>query len=755
MDVSSHEGPMPLSGEDERFEQLLEEFGNEHKRRVRSLIAHMKEAERVLAADLNVRHAPISARLKDEEKAKRTLRRRQKDRKQLQDLKELNMEDKIDEAEPFRSVDDMFKAMHDLVGIRISIYFPSDVPKVVEFLQDTFDIQEQPSQKGGMSRDFQKIRKHVERQRQIQEASDNDRDKMELMDRTSSAPEMTFSGYKATHVVVRHKSRDFDQYAANDPDVDIEIQIGSIIMHAWSDIEHDILYKPSATGETSPDVVRMLDLINGIVMTGEVALQQLASVAAAEATRQADDRRQKAATHDFLGPWFYKYFKEQKKAPPNSMGAWSRSMPFLFDVLKARDQHTYGNIERFLKDMNAEPTAEVPLPIRIMQHLGRETWPLQDQFFRPANYTTVWNARYWVTHLVNALNLGLYMGLDPGAIVWHQAIKGSRFMNKRPFMAEFLGLLHPTKPLRLSGREDLMVDFCKAVLQANYDKYPTFVAALRLASVGYVACPRLSEDDEKALSDSASGGQQTMFVPSRLHWLASGRMWWFRVALSSVEEELRDESTMFLASREDARDSGIWKPVKLRHQGQKWDIVYRPFVHTESLEFGNDGAIDYWKGPYAALGLEYDLKVARGINELWNSLELAQNDAAAGYLLVLKDVVGSDAHKIQALIKLTKALKINTAKEVREVAELTREMNTTDADEIKEYRDLLHSLGTKDPEELRALRQLSKENKTTDAAELRKLREEQRISQEAQKVEEEDEDQGFAEPSDSSGHPSP
>ncbi|KAF4809797.1 hypothetical protein CGCTS75_v014715 [Colletotrichum tropicale] len=95
---------------------------------------------------------------------------------------------------------------------------------------------------------------------------------MELMDRTSSAPETTFSGYKATHVVVRPKSRDFDQIVANDPDVDVEIQRGSIIMHAWSHIEHGILYRPSATGETSPDVVRMLDLINGIVMTGDVAL---------------------------------------------------------------------------------------------------------------------------------------------------------------------------------------------------------------------------------------------------------------------------------------------------------------------------------------------------------------------------------------------------------------------------------------------------------------------------------------------------
>ncbi|KAJ0283480.1 hypothetical protein COL940_004648 [Colletotrichum noveboracense] len=259
-------------------------------------------------------------------------------------------------------------------------------------------------------------------------------------------------------------------------------------------------------------------------------------------------------------------------------------------------------------------------------------------------------------------------------------------------MAEFFGLLHPTKPLRLSGRQDLVVDFCKAILEAN--------------------------------------------------------------SPSSVEEELRDENTLSLTSHEDARSSGLWKPVKLKHQGEKGDIVYKPFVHTESLEFNNAGAIDYYKSLYAALGLDYDPKVARGIHKLWTSLKMAHNDPAASYRILLEDFVGSDVQKIRILVKLARALNINTAKEVHVVAELARDMHNTDADEMKEPRELLHSLGTRDPEDLRALRQLSKENKTIDATELRKLREEQKIAQEAQNVEEEDEDQTFVDPSDSSRHAS-
>ncbi|KAI8257541.1 hypothetical protein K4K58_003928 [Colletotrichum sp. SAR11_239] len=129
---------------------------------------------------------------------------------------------------------------------------------------------------------------------------------------------------------------------------------------------------------------------------------------------------------------------------------------------------------------------------------------------------------------------------------------------------------------------------------------------------------------------------------------------------------------------------------------------------------------------YAALGLDYDPKVAHGMHKLWTSLELAHNDPAASYLIVLKDVVSSDAQKMRTLVKVAKALNINIAKE----------------------------LGMKDLEDSRALRPLCKEDKTIDATELRKLREEQRITQAAQNIKEEGEYREFVDPSNSSRHAS-
>ncbi|KAL0939660.1 uncharacterized protein CTRU02_206270 [Colletotrichum truncatum] len=421
---------------------------------------------------LNVQHTPISARLKDKSKALRTLRRRQEDRKQLVELKRLvearqeswheyckiwNMEDKEYEAEPFTSIEQMFTAMHDLAGIRISVYFPNDVQKVVDFLDEKFHIVDGPSRKGGMTRDFQKVRKLVERQRQMKDAPEDRR--------IGPAVESTFAGYRATHVVIQHKSLDFDEHARGDRITNIEIQIGSIIMHAWSDIEHDILYKPSGAGETSPDVVRMLDLINGIVMTGEVALQQLASVAAAEATRQAEDRTQQAMNWQYMVPWLDRYFNDRKiPLPPRN--EWL-SMRFLFEILKATDDHTFGRVEELLEEMDPKPDER--LPVMMLHHIGRETYPFEDRGFEPFNLATTWNARYWATCLVNALNLAIFMSSSPNLYrtMWYYSKEVESIHNYRPTFAEFLDILHPTKPRRRTDRESRMIDFCKRVLSSS------------------------------------------------------------------------------------------------------------------------------------------------------------------------------------------------------------------------------------------------------------------------------------------------
>jgi ppGpp synthetase/RelA/SpoT-type nucleotidyltranferase len=55
----------------------------------------------------------------------------------------------------------------------------------------------------------------------------------------------------------------------------IEIQVASVLMHAWAEIDHDLVYKTLTSGPASQQELRLLDATNGLVHTGEVLLQQL------------------------------------------------------------------------------------------------------------------------------------------------------------------------------------------------------------------------------------------------------------------------------------------------------------------------------------------------------------------------------------------------------------------------------------------------------------------------------------------------
>ncbi|KAF6812742.1 hypothetical protein CMUS01_12988 [Colletotrichum musicola] len=441
-----------------------------------------------LQQTMEVRHAPISARLKDGDKALRTLRRRQEERKSLRSLKNLvnqrnddwdeyckewNMEDKKHEAEPFTSTDQMFKAMHDLAGIRVSVYFPTHVEKVVEFLRgEQFRIVQEPSRKGGLSRDFQKVRKLVEQE---------ERDEIERRERMISGPELTFGGYKATHVVIRLRNHEFDKLSRGDDITDIEIQIGTIVMHAWSDIEHDILYKPTDHNKASKDVVQMLDLINGIVMTGEVALQQLASVAAAEAKRKAASRTETADNWHHVVPWFYAYFKEKRNVEVQSEIAWSSAPRYLFEILKATNDHNYGRVEALLDDLKPIPEPEERLPWKLLHSLGSDTF--DELIIGPVEFPYTWKARCWATCLVNMINMSFYLDSNPMNSMDRAYDAEPSDNRKRPTFAEFLDILHPTHPQRRPHREDVMIDFCKKVLATECKRVFSFACHSIFSSV--------------------------------------------------------------------------------------------------------------------------------------------------------------------------------------------------------------------------------------------------------------------------------
>lgn len=144
----------------------------------------------------------------------------------------------------YQSEQDIREDIVDLAGVRVALYFPADREKVDGFLRDTFHIVKEVS--------FPKPDK------QNKEVSINNK----------------FDGYHAEHYRVKLKEESLkDSKYANHI---IEIQVASILMHAWAEVNHDLAYKPSS-GDLSRQELSILDGLNGLVLTGEVLLEQLQS----------------------------------------------------------------------------------------------------------------------------------------------------------------------------------------------------------------------------------------------------------------------------------------------------------------------------------------------------------------------------------------------------------------------------------------------------------------------------------------------
>lgn len=154
---------------------------------------------------------------------------------------------KRNKRKKYHSIEDIVADIKDLSGVRVSLYFPSERDIIDEIINELFIVG--------------KIKKFPEE---------------------AHKPKYTkrFSGYWATHYQVKLKHEDATKRYV---DTTTEIQVASILMHAWSEVEHDLVYKP-VSGNLSREEHAILDEINGLVMSGEIALERLQS-AIAERTK--------------------------------------------------------------------------------------------------------------------------------------------------------------------------------------------------------------------------------------------------------------------------------------------------------------------------------------------------------------------------------------------------------------------------------------------------------------------------------------
>ena len=162
---------------------------------------------------------------------------------------------------PYRNQEEIFEDIPDLIGARIALYFPNDLARVEECLREKFPIRQtkifpEPTEnydtlvQGGFTA----------YKRRIYPDYDNRR----------------FDGYCAVHYRIRPEK----QVPELPHPITVEIQVASVLMHAWSEVEHDLAYKEKM-GRVSQEEYACLDEINGLVMAGEIALNRLSQLSRA------------------------------------------------------------------------------------------------------------------------------------------------------------------------------------------------------------------------------------------------------------------------------------------------------------------------------------------------------------------------------------------------------------------------------------------------------------------------------------------
>ncbi|MGI8692897.1 MAG: hypothetical protein ACR2JK_08360 [Geodermatophilaceae bacterium] len=141
----------------------------------------------------------------------------------------------------YGSIADIYADVVDLAGVRVALYFPGEREQVGALVNRLFDAYEP---------------------KRIFPSNQN------------SSRDKRFSGYAAVHHRVRLRLQALGESERRYAAANIEIQVASVLMHAWAEVEHDLVYKPYET-ELIAEEYSLLDQLNGLVLAGEIGLEQL------------------------------------------------------------------------------------------------------------------------------------------------------------------------------------------------------------------------------------------------------------------------------------------------------------------------------------------------------------------------------------------------------------------------------------------------------------------------------------------------
>ncbi|MEU4693172.1 RelA/SpoT domain-containing protein [Actinoplanes sp. NPDC023714] len=231
----------------------------------------------------------------------------------------------------YRSVDDLYDDIADLAGVRIALYFPGERDQVDQAVTNLFELLAPPKTfpEDGKTRTGKK-----------------------------------FAGYSAAHYRIRLKEETLAESVKRYAAARIEIQVASVLMHAWAEVEHDLAYKP-LEGALSDEEEAILDELNGLVLTGEIALERLQK--AGKARSSISGRR--FANHYDLAAYLIDHASKTLDGPVSDSGLGR--VDHLFELIRRLKIDTPEKISPYLQALHGNVELR-PLAEQVVDELLTE-----------------------------------------------------------------------------------------------------------------------------------------------------------------------------------------------------------------------------------------------------------------------------------------------------------------------------------------------------------------------------------------------
>ncbi|WP_072376511.1 RelA/SpoT domain-containing protein [Hyphomicrobium sp. NDB2Meth4] len=241
------------------------------------------------------------------------------------------------QSKNYKTVADIESDIVDRAGVRIALYFPGDRDAVSKLLREHFVVA---------------VEKNFPR------------------DAEPVATSKRFSGYHASHFRLRLKEDSLGKNEKAYAQALIEVQLGSVLMHAWSEVDHDLTYKPT-TGALSEDELAILDQINGLVLAGEIALERLQK----SSERRLGKEDAPIGSHFELAALLHKRFAVEGQEP--DVGR----VDILWNILQRAGLANKAAIDSLLAEVDPLPDAE-PISDQVVTRILSDRPELSQDYVR-------------------------------------------------------------------------------------------------------------------------------------------------------------------------------------------------------------------------------------------------------------------------------------------------------------------------------------------------------------------------------------